>query len=100
MALKRADEAGRAAVEAEKENASTVRALRRIVANADALGQRGLAALKAQHDMTISKLLRFAQTTVHETKETSAAEHATDLLRHEQVRLLECNEAWCVYGGG
>jgi hypothetical protein len=96
IAFKRADEAGRAAAEAEKENATTVRALRRIVANADALGQRGLAALKAQHDMTISKLLRSAQTTVHETKETAAAEHATDLLRHQQVRLFECIET----GGG
>jgi hypothetical protein len=92
VAFKRADEAGRAAAEAEKENASTVRALRRIVANADALGQQGQAALKAQHDVTISKLLRPAQTTVHETKETAAAKHATDLLRHEQVRLFECTE--------
>jgi hypothetical protein len=86
---KRADEAGRAAAAAEKENAAAMRALRRVVASANAVSQQQLDALKAQHDVMMAKVLRSAQTAVDETKESAAAEHATDLLQHEQVRLLE-----------
>jgi len=68
------------------------------LASADARGQQRLDAFKVECDVMMAKVLRSAQTAVDETKETAAAEHATDLLRHEQVCVI-VRDGFKEYGG-